>query len=89
MKITKRQRLAALFASFAIVIFGASGLIRAMSLDYYTVLGTLQKTIPAALVLGFLGWVMGMILERPPKKKVFSYNKLLTNDEPTIEMPED
>ena len=89
MKITERQRLAALYASLAVVVFGASGLIQAMSLDYYTVLGTLQKIIPAAFVLGLLGWVMGAVIEKPSRKKGASYDRIATNDEPKIEMPED
>lgn len=68
--IPERKRLAALFASFAIVIMGAASLLESMSLDFYTVLGTLEKIVPAATVLGGIGWVMGMVLDKPRRRNV-------------------
>lgn len=85
--ISNRKRLAAVFASFSILIMGASSLYTSMSLDYYTVLGTLQKVIPASLIMGALGWVMGMILDKPKKRKKAHYNDMLLNNieqEPSV-----
>lgn len=76
----QRKRLAAIFASFAILIMGTSSLLESMSLDYYTVLGTLEKVLPASIILGGLGWVMGMVLDKPKKRNVISYNSLFLND---------
>ena len=77
--ISQRYRLSAIFASFAIVIMGALSLFESMSLDYYSVLGTLDKVIPACLALGGLGWVMGMILDKP-KKRSSNHNNLFLNE---------
>ncbi len=79
-RIPERKRLAAIFASFAVLLTGATSLLRSMSLDYYSVLGTLQKAIPAGIILGCLGWVMGMILDRPQKIHKISYNQIFIND---------
>lgn len=67
-KVKQRKRLAALFASFSILIMGTASLLESMSFDYYSVLNTLQKVIPASIIIGALGWVMGMILDRPKRK---------------------
>ena len=66
--ISQRKRLAAIFASFTILIMGSASLLESMSLDYYTVISTLQKVLPASLALGGLGWIMGMILDKPRKR---------------------
>lgn len=68
-----RTRLSALFVSFAILTMGTSSLLRSMSIDYYTVLNTLIKIIPASIVIGLLGWTMGMILDQPKKRSGLGY----------------
>lgn len=78
--IPERKRLAAIFASFAVLIMGAASLLRTMSLDYYTVLCTLQKILPACLALGGLGWFMGMILDKPKRRGRSGANSLLINE---------
>lgn len=79
-KLPERKRLAALFASFAIVVGGALSLLETMSLDYYSVLGTVQKIIPASIIMGCLGWVMGMILDKPKKQHRMSYNNMFLKE---------
>ena len=79
-KITQRKRLSALFVSFTVVIMGAISIYENMSLDYDTVLGTLQRMFPACIVMGFLGWIMGMILDKPRKSGLSSYNKLMMQE---------
>lgn len=78
--IPQRKRLAAIFVSFSILIMGGVSLMENMSIDYYTVVSTLEKIIPASLIMGALGWVMGMILDKPRKRRVISYNNLFMND---------
>lgn len=80
--ISNRKKLALIFASFAIVIFGAASLLESMSLDYYTVLNTLEKVIPASIVLGGIGWVMGMVLDKPKKShsRHIDYNSLFLSN---------
>ncbi len=36
----------------------------------------MDKVIPAAFALGALGWVMGMILDKPRRRAAINYNKL-------------
>lgn len=79
-KIPERKRLAALFASFAIVVGGALSLLETMSFDYYSVLGTIQKIVPASIIMGCLGWVMGMILDKPKKRHKMSYNNMFLKE---------
>lgn len=73
----ERKRLAAIFASFAILIFGTASLLQSMSLDYYSVLSTLVKVIPASIIIGGLGWVMGMILDQPRRRSRINYGNLI------------
>lgn len=78
--IPQRKRLAAVFASFSILTVGTASLMQSMSLDYYSVINTLQKLIPSTLAIGSLGWVIGMILDRPRKRQKIDYNNLFLND---------
>lgn len=75
----ERKRLAAIFASFAILVMGTASLIQSMSLDYYSVINTLQKIIPASVIMGGLGWVMGMILDQPRRRSRLNYGNMLTH----------
>lgn len=76
----QKKRLAAVFASFTILIMGAASLLETMSLDYFSVLGTLEKVIPASIVMASLGWVMGLILDKPKKRHQISYNNMFLNE---------
>lgn len=77
--IPARKRLAAIFVSFTILLVGSLSLFENMTLDYYSVLGTLQKLFPACLIMGSLGWVMGMVLDKPRKRRKKKYNDLYLN----------
>lgn len=78
--ISKRKRLAAIFASFSILIMGTVSLFESMSLDYYSVLNTMEKVIPASIALGMLGWIIGMILDQPKKRSKIGHNNLFLNE---------
>lgn len=80
-KISQRKRLAAIFASFSVLAVGTVSLFESMTIDYYSVLDTVEKILPAAIILGCMGWVMGMILDKPKKKtKVgVDYSSLFLN----------
>lgn len=79
-KISQRIRLTAVFASFSIIIMGTVSLLESMSLDYYSVLNTLGKIVPASIALGGLGWIMGMILDRPRKRSKTGHNNLFLSE---------
>lgn len=79
--ISQRKRLAAILVSLTILLVGTLSLCESMSIDYYSVIDTIQKIIPASIVMGGLGWVMGMILDRPNKtQKNVNYNNVFLND---------
>lgn len=84
-----KKKLAAVFASFAILIMGTASLLQSMSLDYYSVLNTLTKVIPACAVIGFLGWVMGVILDQPRKRHRISYSSAFVSDIMKNDLAED
>lgn len=79
-KLGYRQRLSAIFASFAILVVGTISLLETMSLDYYSVLGTLEKVIPASLILGTLGWSMGMVLDKPRTRPKGGYTNYFVQE---------
>lgn len=76
----ERKRLAAVFTSFGILIFGTASLWQSMAINYYTVLSTLEKIIPSSLIIGALGWVIGMVLDKPKRGHRISYNSGVLND---------
>lgn len=76
-RIQQRKRLAAIFVSFTILFVGVTSLSENMSIDYYSVIDTIQKIFPASIVMGCLGWVMGMILDKPVAPRKFSSNMFL------------
>lgn len=78
--ISQRKKLAAIFASFTVLIVGTASLLESMSLDYYSVIGTLEKILPASLALGGIGWFMGMILDKPRRRSRIGYNNLFINE---------
>lgn len=86
--LSQRKRLAAIFASFSILIIGTLSLAETMSIDYYSVLNTLQKVIPASVIIGSLGWVIGMILDKPKKARRISFNDTFLNNVMKDEIPD-
>ena len=76
----ERKRLAAVFASFAILVYGTASLMCDMAINYYTVLDTLEKIIPSTFVIGGLGWVIGMILDKPKRRSRMSYGRPVLSD---------
>ncbi len=76
----ERKRLAAVFASFAILIYGSVSLFQDMAINYYTVIDTLEKVIPSSFIIGALGWVTGMILDKPKSAHRLNYSSALLND---------
>ncbi len=79
--ILQRKRLAAIFASFSVLIIGTASLFESMTIDYYSVINTIEKIIPACISLGGIGWLMGMILDKPKRRTRVSseYKNLFLN----------
>lgn len=76
-RLSERKRLAAIFVSFTILLVGVVSLSENMSIDYYSVMDTVQKIIPASIVMGALGWIMGMILDKPQGSRKINSNLFL------------
>ena len=76
-RLSERKRLAAIFVSFTILLVGAISLSENMSIDYYSVMDTVQKIIPASIVMGALGWIMGMVLDKPQGSRKINSNLFL------------
>ena len=76
-KLPERKRLAAIFVSFTILLVGVVSLAENMSIDYYSVMDTVQKIIPASIVMGALGWIMGMVLDKPQGSRKINSNLFL------------
>lgn len=76
-KLAERKRLAAIFVSFTILMVGVVSLSENMSIDYYSVMDTVQKIIPASIVMGALGWIMGMVLDKPQGPRKINSNLFL------------
>lgn len=87
--VSERVRLSAIFISFTILLVGGLSLFENMTIDYYSVVGTLEKIIPASVVMGGLGWVMGMVLDKPKNRgqKMGSlyFNNSINNSEDNSE----
>ena len=62
-KISYQKSLSALFASSSMLAFGALSLLNNFSLDYYSVLIMLSIVVPVSLSMGFIGFVIGKILD--------------------------
>ncbi|MDD3013019.1 MAG: hypothetical protein PHC34_04880 [Candidatus Gastranaerophilales bacterium] len=88
------NKFAGILSSFTLLTVGSIVLIKAMSLDYDTVLYALKLALLGSIVAGFLGYSIGKIFETPHKKseKFVKQNKnadlliddLLVNDLNTI-----
>lgn len=84
-KIIYQKTLSALFASASLLGFGALSLLNNFSMDYYSIMFMLSIVFPAALSMGFIGFVIGKIFDegenfKPFKKKV--KKKTQTPDNP-------
>ena len=61
-----------LITTFHIIICGDMG--------YDTVHGLIPKLVPAVLVMGFLGYKIGDILDHPKKDKISEYKNLILDE---------
>lgn len=62
-KIPYKKTLSALFASFSVLAFGTLSLLNNFSMDFYSILFMLSIVIPAAISMGFIGYIMGKIFD--------------------------
>lgn len=70
-------KFAGILSSFTLLIVGSIVLLRAMSLDFDTVLYALKLALLGSIVAGFLGYSIGKVFETSHKKaeKMMKTNK--------------
>lgn len=73
--INYKKTLSTMFASGAILCFGALSLLNNFSMDYYSVMFMLSIVVPASLCVGFTGYVIGFFLDTRGEIKIGRKNK--------------
>ena len=68
-ELTFTKKLSGLFASFTVLVMGGANLIMTMSIDFSTLVFVLTKLLPLAILMGYLGHLIGGILDNPRRKK--------------------
>lgn len=68
-ELTHSKKLAGLFASFAVIVLLGGNLAQTLTVNVSTMIFVFLKVLPAALVMGYLGHLIGNILDNPRKNK--------------------
>ena len=68
-ELTFTKKLSGLFASFTILVMGGANLIMTMSIDFSTLVFVVTKLLPLSILMGFLGRLIGSILDNPRRKR--------------------
>ena len=74
------HKFAGIFSSTMLLIIGTYVLLKAMSIDYYSVLKACKLAIPSAIISGGIGFIIGKILDSAPSQKKKSKEKLKDRD---------
>ena len=67
-ELTYSKKLSGLFASFAVLLLLGVNLFMTMTVDVSTLVFVFVKVVPVAIVMGFLGKLIGNILDNPKGK---------------------
>ena len=67
--LTHSKKLSGLFASFAVIVLLGANLAQTLTVNASTMIFVFVKVIPAALIMGYLGHLIGNILDKPGKTK--------------------
>ncbi len=67
--LTHSKKLSGLFASFAIIVLLGANLMQTLTINTSTMMFVFVKVIPAALIMGYLGHLIGNILDKPKKMR--------------------
>ena len=63
--LTYSKKLSGLFASFTVIVLLGVNLFQTMSVDVSTLIFVFVKVLPIAIGMGFLGRLIGQILDNP------------------------
>lgn len=66
-KTTYHRTLSTLFASFSVMAFGVLSLLNSFSMDFYSVIYMLSIVIPASILLGLIGYAIGIFFDNPDR----------------------
>lgn len=64
-ELTYSKKLSGLFASFSIIVLLGTNLFMTMSVDVNTLIFVCIKVTPVAIIMGYLGHLIGNILDNP------------------------
>lgn len=68
-ELTYSKKLSGIFASFSVIMLLGANLIFTMTVDASTMIFTFTKVLPISLAMGYLGHLIGSILDNPKKRK--------------------
>lgn len=68
-ELTYSKKLSGLLASFSVIVLLGANLFQTMTIDTSTIMFVLSKVLPAALIMGYIGYLTGNILDNPKSKK--------------------
>lgn len=64
-EITYTKKLSGLFASFSVIVLLGVNLFMTMTVDINTLIFVIIKVLPVAIIMGYLGSLIGGILDNP------------------------
>ncbi len=67
-ELTYAKKISGLLASFAVIVMLGANIFMTMSVDFNTMIFAFTKVLPVAIVLGWLGKMIGDILDNPRGK---------------------
>lgn len=68
-ELTYSKKLSGILASFSVIVLLGMNLIQTMTIDVTTLKFVLIRVLPATLIMGYLGHLIGTILDNPRGKK--------------------
>ena len=68
-ELTYEKKLSGLFASFATIVLLGANLFITMTIDVNTLIFVFIRILPVAIVMGYLGKLIGKILDNPKMYK--------------------
>jgi len=61
-------------------LVGTFSLLKSGEINYYSVVNTMSKLIPAMIILGWLGYKIGSILDHPKLDKAAEFRNLIMDE---------
>ena len=68
-ELTYEKKISGLMASFSVLVLLGANLFTTMTIDVNTLIFIIIKVLPVALIMGYLGKLIGQILDNPKANK--------------------